>query len=103
MGMIIYNVTVKVDLDIHDEWLEWMKSKHIPDVLATGMFLSNKIYRVLDQDNSDGITYAIQYSANSMSDYFKYQQEYAPGLQKETADRYKDKFVAFRTLLKEVD
>jgi hypothetical protein len=34
--MILYNVTVSVDPEIHDEWLAWMKSKHIPDVLATG-------------------------------------------------------------------
>ncbi|MBK8737315.1 MAG: DUF4286 family protein, partial [Saprospiraceae bacterium] len=23
--MLVYNVTVKVNTDIHEEWLEWMK------------------------------------------------------------------------------
>ena len=41
--MIIYNVTVSlVDQTIHEEWLNWMKTKHIPDVMNTGCFLSNK-------------------------------------------------------------
>ena len=30
--MIIYNVTIKIDLDVHDEWLAWMKLEHIPRV-----------------------------------------------------------------------
>jgi hypothetical protein len=36
-----------------------------------------------------------------MSDYLTYQEKHAPALQKDHYDRYKDKFVAFRTLLKE--
>ncbi|MEO8448027.1 MAG: DUF4286 family protein, partial [bacterium] len=28
--MILYNVTVNVDDSVHDEWLEWMKTIHIP-------------------------------------------------------------------------
>ena len=37
--MILYNVTIKVDHDIHDEWMEWMKQTHIPQVLETGLFI----------------------------------------------------------------
>jgi Domain of unknown function (DUF4286) len=100
--MIIYNVTIKVDLDIHDDWLQWMREKHIPDVLATGFFADNKIMRLLEEDNSDGFTYAIQYRCDKISDYMRYKEEEAPRLQKEVADKYEGKFVAFRTLLKEV-
>lgn len=100
--MIIYNVTVKVDLDIHNDWLQWMKTVHIPDVLATGFFIDNKIMRLLEEDNSDGFTYAIQYRCNNVSEYMRYKEEEAPRLQKEVADKYEGKFVAFRTLLKEV-
>jgi hypothetical protein len=38
-----------------------------------------------------------------MSDYFDYQAEHALTLQAKTLERFKDKFVAFRTLLKEVE
>lgn len=100
--MIIYSVTVKIDLDVHNEWIEWMKSKHIPDVLATKKFVDYKMLRVLAEDEQAGITYNIQYRAESMSDYFDYQNDFAPALQVEHTEKYKDKFVAFRTLLKEV-
>ena len=101
--MIAYNVTVKVELDIHDDWLAWMKEVHIPEVLETGMFKSHRMFRLLEQDEQDGITYSIQYFLPGMTDYFRYQEEFAPALQKAHTDRYSGKFVAFRTIMKVVD
>lgn len=100
--MIVYSVTVKIDLDVHNEWMDWMQMKHIPDVIATGKFVDYKMLRVLAEDEQAGITYNIQYRAKTMKDYFDYQNDFAPKLQVEHTKRYKDKFVAFRTLLKEV-
>ena len=100
--MIIYNVTVKVENDIHEEWLSWMKTKHIPDVLQTGYFSENRILKVLTGEE-DGHTYSIQYKAPSMKHYELYQQLCAPALQQEHAEKYRNKFVAFRTLLQEIE
>lgn len=96
--MIIYNVTVKVDLDIHEEWLKWMRDIHIPDVLKTGLFTESRICKVLVNEE-DGVTYAIQYTCKNMSDYKKYESEHAPRLQQEHREKYHDKALAFRTLL----
>ncbi|MCK6649483.1 MAG: DUF4286 family protein [Bacteroidia bacterium] len=96
--MIIYNVTVNIENDVREEWLQWMKAKHIPDVMATGYFLENKICKVL-VDEEQGTTYSIQYTCASMDDLKEYQAKHAPRLQKEVADKYVNKFVAFRTLL----
>lgn len=96
--MIIYNVTVNIDNDVREEWLSWMKSVHIPDVMATGFFLENKICKVLVNEEQ-GTTYSIQYTAASMNDLQEYQQQHAPRLQKEHNDKYGSKAVAFRTLL----
>jgi hypothetical protein len=96
--MIIYNVTVNIEHDVHDEWLKWMKTEHIPDVMKTGFFLENKICKVL-VDEEQGITYSIQYTAPDMQALENYQRDHAPRLQKEHNDRFANKFVAFRTLL----
>lgn len=96
--MIIYNVTVKIDIDHHVEWLNWMKTEHIPKVMKTGFFLKNELARVM-VDDEDGRTYSIQYRCNTLRDFEEYQRDFAPHLQKEHLDRYRDKFVAFRTLL----
>lgn len=100
--MIIYNVTIKIDLSVHDLWLRWMKEEHIPQVVGTGCFTGYKMYRVLEENTTDGITYAIQYFANSMTDYFDYKEKHAAALQKTGLDLFPGKYSAFRTLLKEV-
>ena len=100
--MILYNVTVKIDHSVHDSWLQWMKAVHIPDVLATGLFTEYKLCRLLGVDESEGITYATQYFCPDMEAFQLYQQQHAPRLQKDHSDRFKDKYVAFRTLMEVV-
>lgn len=96
--MIIYNVTVKVENEIRDEWVKWMKNKHIPDVMATGCFKEYRFSKIL-VDDEDGVNYSIQYLCDSMEMLESYQENHASDLQKEHTLRYTNKFVAFRTLL----
>ncbi len=53
---IIYNVTVKVEHSIATPWLEWMKNEHIPEVVATGCFTHGRMLRLLETDETDGLT-----------------------------------------------
>lgn len=98
--MILYNVTVKVNHHIEEDWVRWMKKIHIPDVMNTKIFTENKFLRLLTVDESDGVTYAIQYFCKDIEHYEQYQNLFAPKLQQEHSDRYKGQFVAFRTLMK---
>ena len=100
--MIIYNVTVIIDESVHDEWLGWMREVHIPDVMKTGKFTSNKICRGLDAEEERGLTYAIQYTAKNRNDYEEYQTKYADVLQADHTKKYAGKFGAFRTILEVV-
>jgi len=100
--MILYNVTIGIDREVEPEWLEWMRNKHIPDVMATGNFLHYKIFKVLGQDEEPNNSYSIQYFADSMQNVVEYLNESAPKLSEEHRLRYKDKHVAFRTLLEEL-
>lgn len=96
--MIIYNVTVKISHEKHDDWVNWMKTVHIPDVMATGLFEKNVFSKVLVEDE-EGTNYSIQYYCEDLETLQKYQDEHAEKLQIEHTERYKDHFVAFRTLL----
>jgi hypothetical protein len=95
---ILYNVTVKILKDHSEEWLKWMTEIHIPDVMATGKFTEYKISEIIEEEN-EGRTFAIQYVSSSMATFQSYQKEDAKALQKDHTDRYKDKYVAFRTLM----
>jgi hypothetical protein len=100
--MVVYNVTVNIDSSVHDEWLAWMKEVHVPDVMNTGMFIESKILKVLGDEESGGSTYSFQYTCKSMNEFRQYEEVFAPALRAEVNQRYKDKFVAFRTLLEVV-
>jgi hypothetical protein len=101
--MLLYNVTISIDPKVENEWVNWMKDVHIPDVMATGRFVDYKFLKLLgDQPDATGITYAVQYFSRSISDVEKYLETEAPKLQKEHMEKFQDQFVAFRTLLEEV-
>ena len=96
--MIIYNVTVSVEESIKTDWLNWMKTEHIPEVMAAAVFTKAQINRVIVQGDSNN-TFAIAYTCASMKDLHQYQIKFAPELQQKHIARYGDKAVAFRTLM----
>ncbi len=101
--MIIYNVTINIQDEIATDWLNWMKEKHIPEVMKTGMFESFKILKLITrQDDEIGQTFAIQYFAKSFENYETYINEFAPALKADSLHKWGDKFIAFRTLLEEI-
>ena len=96
--MIIYNVTVNVENSIVEDWIEWMQDIHIPQVMNTGCFIEAKLQRLVI-DKQDEHTFAIAYKCCSIVELKKYQSKYARALQAEHIKRYKDKALAFRTVL----
>lgn len=96
--MILYNVTVSIDPTVAEDWLNWMRSIHIPDVMSTGCFIESRISRVQGEEEG-GLTYAITYLAPNEDAIASYQANHAPRLQVEHKERYEGRFAAFRTFL----
>lgn len=96
--MIIFNTTVNIENDVREEWLQWMKTQHIPRVMETGFFIENKVCKVLVSEER-GTTYSIQYICKSMEDFENFSSLHAPRFQQEISDKYGEKHVSFQTLL----
>ncbi|RAR48006.1 DUF4286 family protein [Flavobacterium lacus] len=96
--MILYNVTINIEQSVHDQWLHWMQSKHIQDVLATGKFTSARMVKVLVEEEGS-TTYSIQYTAENKEKLDRYYLEDAPRLRQEGLALFADKMLAFRTEL----
>jgi hypothetical protein len=97
--MVIYNVTVNINEEIQKDWLEWMKSVHIPEVMATGCFLDSRMMLLTEPKPEEGITYAIQYRLSSRQNLDRYFEHFSSDLQQSHTEKFKDQFVAFRTIL----
>ncbi|MBK7884754.1 MAG: DUF4286 family protein [Chitinophagaceae bacterium] len=97
--MIIYNVTTKISNDIHNEWLLWLKEEHIPDIINTGCFTHAVILQLLDTDDTEGPTYAIQYHTKNKELYYNYINGFAAIMRQKSFDKWGDRFISFRTLM----
>lgn len=96
--MYIYNVTINIQEEVRDEWVEWMKTEHIPDMLKTGKFIKALMTRVVVNEEMGGVTYSVQYTAKSKQMLERYYEEDAKILRGKSAI-FEGKFVAFRTEL----
>jgi hypothetical protein len=97
--MFIYNVTTTVDHTIHHAWLQWIQEEHIPDIISTGCFTKAAVLRLLELDESEGPTYAIQYTAESKALYNRYIEKFAPVMRQKAIDKWGNKFIAFRSVM----
>jgi len=100
--MIIYNVTVQVERPIADNWLAWLREEHIPDIISTGCFTQATILRLLETDETEGPTYAVQYQAESHVLYNQYIEKYSEAMRKKGTDKWGNQFIAFRTVMEVV-
>jgi len=100
--MIVYNLSVKIDAQIEDEWICWQKEEHIPEIMSTSLFSEYKMFRLIQQDSKDNITYVIQYFALSFENYNHYIKKFAPALRQKAFNKWGNRFIVFRTIMESV-
>ena len=98
-GGFIYNVTIKVEPSIADKWLQWLLEEHIPEVMSTHCFADYRVVKILEIDESEGPTYAIQYRSIDKEHYQDYIDNFAASLRNKSFAKWGDRFIAFRTIM----
>ncbi len=101
--MIVYNVTIKVTHAIHTDWLQWLQSEHIPEIIKTGCFTKAIILQLMEVDDSEGPTYAVQYFAESKGLYNNYIENHSVEMRQKSFDKWGDQFIAFRSVMKVIN
>ncbi len=98
--MYIYNVTINIKKDVEQEWFNWMKEKHLPDVIATGYFKAYKTFKIIIPSGiADESTYIIQYECDELEQYHQYIEKESARLQGEHQSKFPGKFTAARAVL----
>jgi len=96
-------MTVGIDRDVEQQWLQWIREKHIPDMMKTGLFVESRMFKVLHDDGDDStVSYSIQYFAEGIEQINRYLENFAPLLIEEHRRKFLNKHVVFQTLLEEV-
>lgn len=99
--MIIYNVTIKVNHAIAAEWLRWMKNEHMPQLLETGCFSGHRLFRLLEQDDTEGPTYCAQYYCDTLEQYRRYMDTHVAVMRERSLSLWGSQFIAFRSVMSE--
>jgi len=92
--MLTYQVKIKVEASIETEWLQWMKTEHVPDVIGTGLVKSFQILKPESEDN----LYLFHYHFDSRNDYNTYQSDFSPNLKAHPAKKFPNRFTAEREI-----
>jgi len=95
---MLYNVTVSIEPSLEPDWLLWMQTIHIPEVLKTRCF-SRCVLSKVNGNEPNECTYSILYWAKDQAALNHYFNTYAEELQQQHKLRYDGNFVAFRTTM----
>ncbi len=101
--MIIYNITTKVHNSIAADWMQWLKNIHAKEVMESDCFTEYKIVKLLEIDETDGPTFAVQFFAESKGLYNRYIEKFAGEMRKRSFEKWGDKFISIRTVMQIVD
>lgn len=101
--MIIYNITTKVHNSIAADWMQWLKNIHVKEVMESDCFTEYKIVKLLEIDETDGPTFAVQFFAESKGLYNRYIEKFAGEMRKRSFEKWGDKFISIRTVMQIVD
>ena len=99
--MIVYNITVNISYQAENDWLHYMKSVYMPEILATELPLECRLLRLLTEIENEGSTYTTQFTFRTMEDFLAYQTHFQPALQERHHEVFNGQYVSFRTLLEE--
>ncbi len=101
--MIIYNITTKVHNSISTEWLLWLKEVHVKEVMESECFTEYKIVKLLEIDEVEGPTFAVQFFADSKALYNRYIEKFAGEMRNRSFEKWGDKFISIRSVMQIVD
>lgn len=97
--MVVYNITVKVEAPVAAAFIAWMQDEHMPLVISTGYFERGRLLRLLETDDSDGPTYAVQFTAPSVASYHEYKSRHAEDHRQIMGQKWAGRYVSFSSVM----
>lgn len=101
--MIIYNITTLVSWPIHDEWKEWMINEYLPELMSTKLFSHHQFVRLLEVDEDEGPTYALQLYLKNAVDFKSYRDKHLDDFQEKEKNAWGDYATSFASLMEVIN
>ena len=101
--MIILNITTKISWDVHEKWKEWLINEHLPQILETQLFDRYQFVHLIEMDDEEGPTYALQLYSSSADLLDNYRSKHIHRFEKKERELWGDKFVTFQSVMKVIN
>ena len=101
-GAVIFNITVKIEKSIIQLWLQWMVNEMAPAMIDTNCFTKFTILNLLDLDDAESYTYAVQFFSESLEDYQRYIQKFPDNFTEKSLLKWGERTVSFSTVMQVV-
>ena len=94
--MILYNTTFKVDLEMIESFKLFIENYFSDETL------NKELYQLLNDDNTDGTTYCLQFIFEDLGTFNTYIVVNDVALKTEIGNRFGEKLLFFSSVLKKV-
>lgn len=101
--MIIYNITTLVSWPIHEDWRDWLINEFIPELMETKLFSHYQVVRLMEVNEDEGPTYAVQLYLRNTSDFYSYRDKHLRHFQKKEKDAWGDYATSFASLMEVIN
>ena len=98
--MYMYSVFLTINADSAGDWVDFMLTKHLSDVMNTNCFLSYNFIREEEPLTSSIVNFRVDYIADSKDKLDDYLNNYTEALRLDVANRFGGKFTAVRKIYK---
>jgi len=101
--MYLYSITINIEDQVNDHWLDWMKPKVDQLLQHEGLVRQFRVLRILSEELDNGSSYSFQYHLPDEASIETFNALYNTLIANDMLLHYRNKFVEFRTPLLELE
>ena len=101
--MTIYNITTQVAWAIHDRWKQWLIEEALPEMLSTGLFTHFQLVRLIEVNEEEGPTYAVQLYSTGAAELNLFRKNHLPEFDKNERGKWGDSICSFKSVMEVIN
>lgn len=96
--MILFNITILSDIEIHEELKSWILTDFIPAIASEEIFKSQSLLKILNSPN-EGVTYSLQFVAENEDKIAIFRKGHLNSLHNKSQNEYANKLFLIESLM----
>lgn len=100
--MLIFNTTLHVEDEVHEEFISFLKTFYIPQAVENALLNQPSLAKIERQHEENGVSYALQFKTKDIDTLNEWAEKTGENLSFEMNKRFGTKVGGFVTLLEEI-